>query len=214
MEASKLKLSIILLAICVPIALATLVFNMSEGRSSFGTTSKGVLIQPVLDISELGLTDQNGQAAYQTFEEITASVSPDDYKPRPWQLFYLGSSNCDAACQERLYFLRQLHIRLGAESKRVQRVYVLGAPAPAQVDAETTAYLQAEQQDMRVLNVDPAKLQQALARALSAGQDPLAEHYILVMDPVGNIMLYFTPANDAEQMLDDIDNLLDNSSLG
>jgi hypothetical protein len=232
MDKNKLKLTIILVAITVPLMLSTLLYEYSVGdlalpqgissvletlrvgKNSLGTNSRGTLIQPVLDIGELGLTDQDGKSAYQTFGEIEATVKLDDYKSRPWQVFYLGSSACDAVCQERLYFLRQLHIRLGSESARLQRVYVLTAPAPAQVDAATLAYLQTEQADMRIVNVDPAKLAEVLARTTEAGADPQAEHYLYVMDPVGNIMLYFTPSNDAEQMLKDIDKLLDNSSLG
>ncbi len=212
MDRNKLKLTIILLAITVPITLATLLFQLSVNKRSFGTTSNGSLIIPVLDISELQLVDANGQQAYQSFEEMTANVSPEDYEPRPWQLLYLGSSDCDAECQQRLYFLRQMHIRLGAESGRVQRVYVQTDAAP--LTPASTAYLQQEQADMRILQADADKLRAALQRTLPAGDDAANGHYIYVMDPVGNIMLYFTPANDAEQMLDDIDQLLDHSSLG
>lgn len=212
MDRNKLKLLIILLAITVPITLATLLFQLSVNKRNFGTTSNGTLIIPVLDVSELQLKDADGNNAYQTFEEMTANVSPEDYEPRPWQLLYLGSADCDAACQERLYFLRQMHIRLGAESGRVQRVYVQTETAP--LTPATTTYIQQEQADMRILRADDATLRAALQRTLPPGDDALAGHYIYVMDPVGNIMLYFTPANDAEQMLDDIDQLLDHSSLG
>jgi cytochrome oxidase Cu insertion factor (SCO1/SenC/PrrC family) len=214
MNRNKLKLTIILLAITVPISLATLLFQLSEGQHNLGTSSNGTLITPVLDVSELHLTDATGNPAFKTFEELTANVSPQDYDPRPWQLLYLGSANCDATCQERLYFIRQLHIRLAGEAKRVQRVYVLSAPAPAQVDADTMAYLLKEQEDMQVVNVDPVHLAAVLKRTIQNEQDPQAEHYLYVMDPVGNIMLYFTPENDAEQILKDIDKLLDHSSLG
>jgi hypothetical protein len=212
MDRNKLKLTIILLAITVPITLATLLFQLSVNKRSFGTTSNGSLIIPVLDISELQLVDANGQKAYKSFEEMTVNVSPEDYDPRPWQLLYLGSADCDADCQQRLYFLRQMHIRLGAESGRVQRVYVQTEATP--LTPATTAYLQQEQADMRILHADAARLRAALQRTLTAGDNALTGHYIYVMDPVGNIMLYFTPANDAEQMLDDIDQLLDHSSLG
>lgn len=212
MDRNKLKLTFILLAITIPISLATLLFQLSVNKRSFGTTSNGTLVQPVLDIADLQLTDANGQPAYQTFEELSANVSPEDYDPRPWQLLYLGSADCDATCQERLYFLRQLHIRLGGESTRVQRAYVLiGDAAPTQA---TLDYLQKEQGDMRLLHADADALAQVLKRTVGEGEDAIAGHYIYVMDPVGNIMLYFTPANDAEQILDDVDKLLDQSSLG
>jgi cytochrome oxidase Cu insertion factor (SCO1/SenC/PrrC family) len=214
MNAAKLKLTFILLAITVPITLATILFQLSLGTGRFDSTSNGALIQPVLDIGELGLVEADGKPAYQTFEQLTAGVSPEDYEPRPWQLLYFGAASCDAACEERLYFLRQVHIRLGAESTRVQRVYVLTSPPPATVDPATQAYLTREQADMRIVHAQPETLRDVLARSVPAEEDPQAGHYIYVMDPVGNIMLYFTPDNDAEQILEDLDRLLDHSSLG
>lgn len=212
MNSNKLKLSLILLMITVPISLATLVHHFSVGSTDLGTTSRGKLIIPVIDVTELHLLDADNKPAYLSFEEMTANVKPDDYDPRPWQLLYLGDVNCDAVCQERLYFLRQLHIRLSGEASRVQRAYIVtGAD---DVDAATHQYLQQEQGDMRVLHVDKAALAAALQRSVDAGADPIAGHYIYVMDPVGNIMLYFTPDNDAEEILKDIDKLLDQSSLG
>jgi len=212
MDRNKIKLTIILLAITVPISLATLLYQFSINKGNIGTTSKGTLVIPVLDIAELQLTDAGGKPAYQSFEEMTTNVSPEDYDPRPWQLLYLGSTDCEAECQERLYFLRQLHIRLGSESSRLERAYVLAGDDV--LTQSTVDYLQKEQGDMRVLHADAGKLAQVLQRTVKEGEDPIASHYIYVMDPVGNIMLYFTPSNDADQILDDIDKLLDQSSLG
>lgn len=212
MNSSKLKLSMILLMIMVPISLATVVYHFSGSDADLGTTSRGKLIIPVIDITELKLLDAEGKPAYLSFEELTANVSPEDYEPRPWQLLYLGSASCDAACQQRLYFLRQLHIRLSGEASRVQRAYVVAGGET--VDEATQNYLQQEQADMRILHADAATLAAALQRSVEAGVDPAASHYIYVMDPVGNIMLYFTPENDAEAILKDLDKLLDQSSLG
>lgn len=211
---NKLKLGVILVTIPFVITLSYFAFMFFSDAGGLGTTSKGQLILPVLDVSQLQLKDDNGQPAYKTFEELTANVSPEEYEPRPWQLLYIGGASCDMTCQERLYFLRQLHIRLGSESGRVQRAYVLAGPQTASIDAATQDYLAKEQQDMAVIHGDPAVLQQVLGERAQPGQQPLTEHYIYVMDPVGNIMLYFTPENDAEQILDDLDHLLDHSPLG
>jgi cytochrome oxidase Cu insertion factor (SCO1/SenC/PrrC family) len=214
MDKNKLKLGVILVTIPFVIILSYLAFQFFSSSRGLGTTSKGQLILPVLDVSQLQLLDDSAQPAYQTFDELTANVSPEDYEPRPWQLLYVGGPTCDTTCQERLYFLRQLHIRLGSEAARVQRVYVLPGSPTATVDAATQQYLAQEQQDMRIIHSDPAVLRQVLSERAQPGQDPLSGHYIYVMDPVGNIMLYFTPENDAEEILDDLDQLLDHSSLG
>ena len=210
MDRNKLKLSLILLMITLPLGLATLVFHYSDSFGSFGSTSAGALVNPVVDITELKLLDADGKPAYLGFDELTANVAPKDYKPRPWQLLYFGGATCDEACQQRLYFLRQLHARLAADTDRVQRAYVLtGADA---VDAATAAWLQEQQPDLRVIHGDTATVSAALKRTATA--DPLAAHYIYVMDPVGNIMLYFTPDHDAAAILKDLKKLLASSGLG
>ncbi len=211
MDRNKLKLSLMLLLVTVPIGLSTLVYHFYAGNSGFGTTSKGTLVQPVIDITELKLLDIEDKPAYLGFEELTAGVSPDKYKPRPWQLLYFGSESCDAECQQRLYFLRQLHVRLGSDAKRVQRAYIVTS-AGSGVDAATSAWLTEQQADMRVLHGEAVIVAKVLQRTSAA--DPLAAHYIYLMDPVGNIMLYFSPDNDAEAILKDLKKLLDSSSIG
>ena len=212
MDRNKLKLTLILLLVTVPISLATWVYYANFNSNAFGTTSKGTLVLPVIDISELQLKDVDDKPAYLSFEEMTATVTPKQYKPRPWQLLYIGSENCDATCRQRLYFLRQLHVRLGGEAGRVQRVYVLTGDGDEQVDAATRDYLQDQQADMRILRGKLEKVANALRR--SPETDPIDGHYIYLMDPVGNIMLYFTPALDAEAILKDLKKLLDASSIG
>ncbi|HTQ98910.1 MAG TPA: hypothetical protein VMH83_02930 [Candidatus Acidoferrum sp.] len=210
MDRNRLKLSLMLLMITLPIGLATIVFHYSDSFRSFGNTSKGTLIQPVVDITALKLLDADGKPAYLGFEELTANVAPKDYKPRPWQLLYFGDKTCDDACQQRLFFLRQLHALLSKDASRMQRAYVLtGAD---EVDAATATYLKEQQIDMRVLHGDAATVTAVLKA--SAAADPLASHYIYVMDPVGNIMLYFTPDDDAKAILADLKKLLSSSGLG
>jgi len=124
MDTNKLKLTFLLLVAAVPVSLATWVFGIREEHGVSSTTNKGELVIPVIDITRLDLRDEQGQPAYVVFEELVSNVAPKDYQPRPWQLLYLGSAECNSLCEERLYFLRQMHKRLNAEAKRVERVYV------------------------------------------------------------------------------------------
>ncbi|HWK53360.1 MAG TPA: hypothetical protein VNR18_03250 [Hyphomicrobiales bacterium] len=212
MDKNKLKLIALLGIAIVPLSLATWAFNKAIEHGVGGTTNKGVLVTPVLDLAELGLRDAEGGPAYQGFEELTAGVSPDDYDPRPWQLLYLGTANCDAGCEDRLFFLRQMHILLAGDAPRVQRVYVQVGQG-TQLDPGVAALLEREHPGMRAVFVDSATLGAELAPS-AAGHDPVAEHYIYVADPVGNVMMYFTPGNTPEQILSDLEKLLKRSSLG
>jgi hypothetical protein len=214
MDKNKLKLTFLLLIAAIPITLATWSYSVRETAGVKATSNKGVLVVPVLDVTEFDLRNADGTPAYQAFDEMVAGVDPADYDPRPWQLLYLSAGDCADPCLERLYFLRQLHARLAHDSSRVERVYVHVDNNHAAMPESTLATLTRQQPGLRVIHADAAALRQRLARTVPTGADPVTNHYIYVVDPVGNVMLYFTPDNTPEQILSDLEKLLDQSSLG
>ncbi|MDC0598887.1 hypothetical protein OAP18_03520 [Gammaproteobacteria bacterium] len=214
MDSNKFKLSFLLLAAALPISLATWVFNAREIDGIRSTTNNGILITPVMDITEFDLRDTNGAEIFQRFEDMVAGIEIDDYEPRPWLLIYLGTKNCDNNCQERLHFLRQLHIRLSGESDRVERYYVNAGQNRESIDVSTQTLFANEFPDLKLAYSDASALLIKLARTTADGIDPIALHYIYVVDPIGNVMLYFTPENTTEEIFKDLDKLLDQSSLG
>ncbi|MDT8398378.1 MAG: hypothetical protein RQ899_07165 [Pseudomonadales bacterium] len=214
MDSSKIKLTFLLLIAALPITLATWFYGLREMQGISVTSNKGVLIVPVLDITALAMHDDAGEPIFQTFEDAVAGVSAKEYQPRPWLLVYLGGPDCDSACAQRLYFLRQLHRRLGREVDRVARYHV-NVTQDRRSLTEATRTLFAEQfPELGQASADRDTLLKNLAGSLPADVDPVTEHYIYVVDPVGNVMLYFTPENTPEDILRDLDRLLDQSSLG
>lgn len=214
MDKNKAKLTFLLLAAALPISSASWYFSKHEYKGLMATKNKGELVIPVVDVTTLDLRNGAGGPAYVPFDELVDGIDPEDYKPRPWQLLYLGAPECDDTCVDRLYFLRQLHVRLGREFDRVQRVYVQASDAEGPLPAATATFMAEQQPDMRVVYANAAELRERLRATVVSGDDPLAQHYIYVVDPVGNVMLYFTPENTPEEILSDLDTLLDNSSLG
>lgn len=216
MKSDKIKLALLLFITVLPLGLATWMFQRYEQQGGLGTTNKGELILPPLDITALGMRGAEGEALFRSFEEEVAGIPPEDYRPRPWMLVYLGGPACGRDCEERLYYLRQVHRRLSAEAPRVRRWYlsVVDEGAQAGLEEATRELFAREFPDMGIAYGDAAVLRGNLAGTHEPGQDPIGSHYIYVVDPVGNVMLYFTPDNTPEQILDDIDKLLERSSLG
>ena len=211
MNSGKIKLTILLVAIILPITAATLLFMMKEGQGFGSTTNKGHLINPVLDITEFGMKTKTGEAIFLPFEVTVADIAPEDYVPRPWGLVYLGQRECDQICEERITYLRQLHRRLGAEATRVARYYI---NTDEDFAPQTTTLFQQSFPEMTLSYSNKTLLKNNLARTHAENIDPIEQHYIYVVDPVGNVMLYFTPENTPEEILSDLDKLLDQSSLG
>jgi hypothetical protein len=213
-DRNKLKLILLLIAVALPIGLATLSFYAMQNQPGITTTNNGVLIMPVMDITELFMVDEQGVQVFQSFEELVAGIDAADYLPAPWRLFFLGSSSCDEPCGDRLFYLRQLHRLLGADEDRVARYYVnVGSRSQALDERTRQMFAEAFSSQLLVYSERDALLSR-LTSILPEGVDPVAEHYIFLADPLGNVMLYFTPDNTPEEILQDIERLLDRSSLG
>lgn len=214
MDRNKLKLVFLLTIVALPIGLATVSYQLMQGQSISSTSNNGELIIPVIDITEFAMQNSDGEPVFQSFETMVAGIDAEDYVPRPWSLLFLGTKSCDQACGDRLFYLRQLHRLLGADESRVARYYVNVGSAQEALDPRTQMMFSEAFSNMTVVYSEAEVLGSRLQSIITPSVDPIAEHYIFVADPLGNVMLYFTPDNTAEEVLEDLETLLDRSSLG
>ena len=155
-----------------------------EGRRNYGE-----LITPQRPLPAIATTDLNGKSG-----ELLALK-------KQWLLISVASASCDATCQQRLYFQRQLRESLGKEKVRVDWVWLV-------TDAATVdARLKPALAEATVLRVPP----DALAQWLPSASNQRLEDHMYVVDPLGNLMLRF-PANmdaaGAAKAKRDLDRLL------
>jgi len=117
-----------------------------------------------------------------------------------WVLVSFDAPACDAYCEKKLYFMRQLRRAQGKDQERVERLWLLteaGAPRAA---------LLAAFEGTRVERA-PA----LAARFPAAGA--LADH-VYVIDPLGNLMMRYPRDPDPSRMLKDLQRLLKVSGIG
>lgn len=210
---NKLKLTFLLLITALPVSMATLSFRgaIEEGALS-STVNKGHLINPPADISALAMRDLDGQPVFRTFEEEIAALAPDqEYEIKPWLMIYVNGADCTAACKERIHYLQQLHIALGKNIQRVRRYYLNTDMQP--FSQELAEYFRADYPSMGLAYTDKATLQQNLS-ASGVSIDLAAQSYVLLVDPVGNVMMYYTQDHTPEEIMTDLETLLRYSSLG
>jgi hypothetical protein len=122
---------------------------------------------------------------------------------RAWRLLYAEDGECGEACRRALYILRQSRLMLGKEMDRVERVFLHGAEPP-------DTLLGAEEQQGLVALHDPAlraALDDRKPAALPAGG-------FFLIDPHGNLVMYFSPDIEPRDMVDDIKRLLKLSRIG
>lgn len=185
-RAGRWKMIAVLLVCASPVVASYFTYYVvrPDGRRNYGE-----LITPQRPLPAVATVDLNGKAA-----ELTALKNQ-------WLLVNVASAGCDAACQQRLYFQRQLRESLGKQKGRLDRVWLV--TDAAQVDVQ----LQPALQEATVLRVALPALLQWLPPAGS--QRP--EDHLYVVDPIGNLMMRF-PANmdaaGAAKAKRDLDRLL------
>jgi cytochrome oxidase Cu insertion factor (SCO1/SenC/PrrC family) len=103
--------------VLVPLLAAYLLYQSSRSTAPWATTNKGALMNPIVSVTDLGLTAG----------ESTVSMSASG----TWWLVTVSDGACNGDCQQALHQLRQLHVLLGRDASRVKRALVeLGATQP------------------------------------------------------------------------------------
>jgi hypothetical protein len=182
----RIQLLLVAAVFLGPLALATWLYFGGQGLTPEGRTNNGALLEPIINLAE-ALPDSPLHAA------------TDGY----WSLLYSHAAACDAACEHSLYTLRQSRLMLGKEMDRLQRVFLHGDTAP------DTVLLADEHKGL--ITLQDSRLNDLLENKKPADLEPGG--YFLV-DPLGNLVLYFPPDIDPSAMVEDIKHLLELSRIG
>lgn len=148
-------------------------------------SNNGILLQPVLSVTDLGLPAV----------EIT--------QDRQWRIIQL-SENCASSCEEKMFEQRQMHIALGKLQPRLQRVLLTATPA------ESLAF--DDFPNLEVVSFQSNQLTAAITQRIPAAE--LEQNPVFVADPFGNIMLYFNASHDYKAQMSDLKKLLKLSTIG
>ncbi len=195
------KQSFVLLALIflMPAFVALVMHNVGDGGwQPEGATNRGTLVHPArpLELSrDLALDGQ----------PLT------EYLQGKWTLVYIGDADCDDVCRNNLYKMRQVRIAQNENMKRVQRLYVVSSGA---VTADLAAFLESEHPQLDTVALSPAHSGQLYGLfAIGTTPVPKAER-VYIVDPLGNLMMYYQPDADASGMLKDLKKLLKFSRIG
>ena len=117
-----------------------------------------------------------------------------------WVLVSFDAAACDAYCEKKLYFMRQVRRAQGKDEGRLERLWLVTD------GARPRAGLLAAIEGSRI---EPAA---GLAAAFPAA-GAIGDH-IYVIDPLGNLMMRFPRDPDPSRMLKDLQRLLKLSQIG
>lgn len=200
-QARRNRLTLLLLALSFVLPFVVGHLAYTQGWYAGGATNKGDLLTPPAALADLQL-QANGRAVDRAFLN------------HRWQLVYALPAQCQQACRNSLFQMRQARRAMGAEADRIGLLLVQ-TQAP---DAATASLLGQQFSDMVVVQGGAPALDRALAAA--APQASQAGR-VYIMDPLGYIMLSYAPVADEKQsvvktqdLLDDLKKLLKASQIG
>jgi len=113
-----------------------------------------------------------------------------------WTMVYV-SSRCDEACEKAVADMKTIRTLMNADMRRIQRMIIIEDNSTPTSDDKTLI-------KARVIS---EKLTQSLKK--------YAENAIYLVDPIGNIMLYYEPQNiDIRLVIKDLKRLFKYSRIG
>ena len=136
-----------------------------------------------------------------TLDGKTATL--EAYKGK-WIMLKVGGSDCQQACQDQLFAMRQLRTMQGKEMERIERVWLITDEQPLE-----TLLLRVND-GTRMLRA-PAE---TVAKWLPVEQGGQASDHIYLIDPLGNLMMRFPKDPDPSKVKKDIGKLLKASAIG
>ncbi|MFK7730743.1 MAG: hypothetical protein AB8B48_03895 [Pseudomonadales bacterium] len=188
-RSNKIKLLILILVPFVLMLVAWFIFYSGVGMPT-GTSNKGTLINPPLQVNELLPEGADLVASRENLQ---------------WFFLLPSRSVCDEACEQRLYLTRQIRTALGKHTHKIQRLLL--KEAGTELDSDFQALLSEEHNDLKVQDISWAKLEQALAAHDTAAATATTGGYYLA-DFRGFIMMYYGDQHTYKDTMKDVKFLL------
>ena len=123
-----------------------------------------------------------------------------------WTFLYVQHGRCDDECLRHLYDTRQVRLALDREMNRVQRVFI------GDSDCCDLKELLAAHPDL--IAVRSSAADEPLTALLPQRSGELNSHRVYVIDPLGNLMMFYAADARPKGMLEDMKRLLRLSSIG
>lgn len=186
----------------IPMFIAMWMYFGAGSWFTLKSQNHGVLIQPPRPLNEFSLTSND--AATWTHEEFLGK----------WTIMYLGDGQCDLYCEASLFKMRQVQLTLGRDSQRVQRKFLGlddGLGDGLGNNSNST--------NLKEIFKNYPKLQNAwfdpdLFRIHLPQFKDLDGHSIYIIDPLGNLMMYYSKYATSKGIKKDLKRLLKVSRIG
>ena len=185
-RSARLQLTLIAVVFFGPLLVAAWMYYGGHFAPAARGSNHGALLEPIVNLRE----------ALPESELLVQGAGR-------WMLLFAHDSYCAAACRDALHTLRQGRLMLGKDQDRLVRGFLHGDTPPDKV------FLAAEHQGL--ITTQDTRLADLLQNKKPS---ELAEGGYFLLDPLGNLVMYFRPDIDPSEMITDIEQLLRLSHIG
>jgi hypothetical protein len=193
---NKLTIVMVVLMFTSPLILSWYVFNYTDFLEMRGMSNNGQLIDPPRPLGDLTLLDP--------FKN-----DRKDSLFGKWSLAYVAA-NCNKACMDNVYLMRQTHVSMDKHSLRVQKVLLLTEQPVGELKE-----LLAEFKGQQIINNDLIDVDELLNKfRLNESDKPLDAHRLYIIDPLGNLMMSYELGANPRDIYKDLKKLLRGSRIG
>lgn len=191
MDSGKKKFLMMVAVFVTPVIIGTvLFFNLERLGFEKGSTNYGNLVHPALPAVVADLKQGDAEAVRE--ETIT----------KTWTMAYIEPNNCDQACLDKLTLIKKVRLLTNEKMRRVRTLFISNQTILDGID-------NSQYRDMVMTHVADGK-SEFLKQFPHRDTKP-----IYLIDPYGNIMMYYPQAElNAKKIIKDINRLLKYSQLG
>jgi len=176
----------------LPLVLAFWVYYGTDWRPA-QRVNHGELIVPARPLPDVRLRPA-----------LDGSPTPPQPFRRKWSLVYIGDGQCDAACRQSLYVMRQTRLALNNDMTRVEQIFLVTSGCCA------SGFLSSEHPALLVLDgMDPAA-----SALVSTFPTTDRNQSLFIVDPLGNLMMRFDVRQNPKGLREDLKKLLTLSHIG
>lgn len=185
----RLKLLIIAAIFIAPLIVAAVMYYGQSSLQPEGRTNFGRLLEPIVNLNDVTAGSLNALT--------------DGEADGHWTVILAEPGTCADSCREALYRMRQTRLMLGNDMSRVLRVFLHGDTPP------DTVWLGKEHAGL--VATRNAALSSILDEKRPAGAKAGG---MFLVDPLGNLVLYFPADLAPEDLVSDLEHLLKLSRIG
>ncbi len=196
---NKITMILLFLMFVAPILAAVYIFN-TNSADSYKTKNRGNLVRPAKELKNIELQYVADKSPYKLVNQ-----------EHLWLMVYIGAGECDDKCKRQLVVMRQTRLAQGGEFTRINRLYVMLDRQSDQFMKEVKEY----HPGLAIVNGSKAQTENIISQFYLDDQVAVGQsNRIYIVDPIGNLMMYYDFDARAADIAKDLARLLKASQMG